>query len=305
MKPAIKIPIFACIITLMSACNHDIFLDGPELPDYTYATVAGDGGTTSFEISTAGLTHITFDLFSDYSKYCTYYDRNGREIASDSPASELGSIVFENQYIGYELIKHGNKITFISIENSSSENHISIRLEYDYTVKFIEIDIERGKKLELIAVEYGELKINDAAETYTQWFSYENDGPVSQIFYWYPYIRYQASTLVESPDQWIRGDFVTLSLPVYIDGEWKLMESESIRIGTRRTTYRPDYKTPVPIEVPPYSSITLASDVLYSRCQIEGVMTFRNPVSKRQHTARFQCDALYPAANEIRIEDAD
>lgn len=305
MKPAIRILLLICMMTIVSACNNDIFIDGPEMSDYSYAIVEGDGGSTSFSISTTGLLQITFDLFSENQKYCTYYDREGKEIPSTSPASELSCIVFENQYVRYELTKSCNILTFISVENSSSENKITIRLEYDYAVKFIEIEIERGKPLELIAVDYGEMKINNAAETYTQTFRYNNDGPLTQTFTWYPFIQYKAMTIVEPSEEWIRGDFVKIALPVYSDGEWILKESDSIRLGTKLTSYRPDYKTPVSIDVPPYSDIILISDVIYSRCQINGVMTFRNPVSCRLHVTQFMCDAIYPAVNEIRIENVD
>lgn len=72
MKPAIRILLLICMMTIVSACNNDIFLDGPEMSDYSYAIVKGDGGTTSFSISTTGLLQIAFDLFAENQKYCTY-----------------------------------------------------------------------------------------------------------------------------------------------------------------------------------------------------------------------------------------
>ncbi len=305
MKSSVKLLLYIWIITFMPGCNNDIFIDGPEMPDYSYAQVAGDGGTVSFEISTTGLKLINFDLFSENKKYCKYFNRNGEEISPYSPASELGSIVFENHHVKYVLEKKGNRLTFTSLENSSSENHLSIRLEYDYTVKFIEIEIERGQPLEMICVEYDNMKINDRAKKDVQTYKFTNYGPINQTLNWYPYSHNQASVIVEPDEDWIRGDFVIIPLPAYSDGKWKLEETGSIRLGTKMSFYRSDYMNPVPIELPPYANIVLISNVIYSMCQVEGSMTFRNPVSGRIHQTGFMCEALYPTDYEIRIDYED
>lgn len=305
MRYTIHILIYLWVIIITSACNNSIFLDRPEMPDYSYATVAGDGGSISFDISTTGLLHISFDLYSYSNKYCTFYNSKGDVIPADSPASILGSIVFENQYVKYYLVKNGNKITFTSVENTGSEHHITLRLEYDYAVKFIEFEIERGAQMEQVSVELGELHINDHAETHSQWLTFENGGPITQTFDWYPYLNSNASTVVETDDDWIRGNLVTIPLPVYNGSKWELTDNSSLRIGARYTYKRPDYKTPVPIEVPPFTQLTIKSDVIFSSCTVDGSLIFRNPVSKRLHNARFRCIALYPVNSKITIEDAN
>ena len=181
-------------------------------------------------------------------------------------------------------------------------DHWSVRLDYDYTVKFIEIAVTPGKPRELVGVEYTtDMKVTDAAEVKTRRWGMTNNGHITQKLEVWPYLQEAASVTVTPRQTWANGDTVMMSVPWYEDGSW-MMKPRRVRLDVRAIYYRPDQKKIVDVDVPPYSKVVVFTDVTYSRAEANGKIIFRNPVSDRRDTLDFTCVSLYPVSYENRIE---
>ena len=153
IKQHLAAVVAACIIFLSSGCNNDVFLDEPDIPEITEATIEGDGGEADFVIPTNGLEHISLDVFSDNLQFCTYYNTAGDISDSKIAASELGRIVYESFFHKLEIIKNGKKLTIRSIcETAQSNDNWTLRLEYTYGVRFIEFTVLPGRPLTLSGI---------------------------------------------------------------------------------------------------------------------------------------------------------
>lgn len=296
------------VLLFATGCNSDVFLDGPELPEETFATIEGDGGVAEFEIPLKGLEHISLDLMSDELKYCSYYDNDGNVIDRKSPASQVSKIVFETYFRKLEILKQGGKLVVKSIcETDKYETHWTIRLEYDYGVKFIMIKVEPGMPLELIEVCYtSELKVTDNAEIKTSVEGYRNNGTLPQVLEIRPYIHAMATILVE-PEKYSlfkQGETITMKVPVYDNGSWVLKDKSGINPGNRLTYYRPDQMMKVDVDIPANSYVNVFTDIVYTKAQAFGRMTFLNRALDKRLEVVFRATSLYPEYYKIRIEDA-
>lgn len=125
-------------LSLLCGCNSDVFVD--EMPDDLSATIEADGGEAEFSIATKHLKWITLDVLGGVAP--TYYDTEGNIADFDIPASRLGKIVFATWNTELEITKSGRRITVRSVKAPSATYFTwSIRLEYSYTVKFINVEI--------------------------------------------------------------------------------------------------------------------------------------------------------------------
>lgn len=309
MKYTLRLLCFLLALTTMTACNSDIFLDGPDLPETQDITIDGDGGEATITIPTKNLEHFGLSLMSTSEQYCRYYNANGDLIDSKSPASEVHRIVFETKFTKLELIREGSRLTIRSICNTDQDDaHWTIRLEYSYGVRFIELTCLPGTPLRLVDVIYNDDMItDDRAKVTTFRDGFTNNGPIPQIFTLRPYLNELASILVEPyrSGSWLNGERFEMPVPMYVGGEWVIKPKAGIRPGTKYTYEGPDRLTKVDVDVPAYSHITVFSDVVYSGARITGRMIFRNEVLDLTFSEDIKVTSLYPTGHEIRIEDAD
>ncbi|MGL5273174.1 MAG: hypothetical protein ACRC8J_06795 [Phocaeicola sp.] len=104
-----------------------------------------------FAIPPKGLKQIALDAMSDREKYCTYYNTQGEIIDKQTAASQLGSIVFETDLSMFILSKVGGKLTFKSLfQTLPYDLRWTIRLEYEYGMRFIHIEILSSKSMKLL-----------------------------------------------------------------------------------------------------------------------------------------------------------
>lgn len=294
------------LAVFMTACRNDVFVDEPDVPQDLEATVEGDGGSASFTIVVSGLDRISVDLLSEQMRNCTYYGYSGEIIPRDSPASEVGKIVYDNGRIEFVITKEGNHLCFESVTNTIGDASWTIRLDYAYTVKFIEVDVLAGKPMELLSVDYTtEVEIKERAETKTFKSVFNNNGESVYSIELRPYLNAQASILVE-PDfsqTWVNGEEYTISVPVYTDGEWQ-MQPHKIRPGSSYKYSRPDYMmVDRIIDVAPSSSVSIFEEIIYDGAVCRGTMRFVNPVTDRRIDVDFKCTSLYPVSYEIHLEN--
>lgn len=295
------------LAVFMTACSNDVFIDGLDMPDEQTATVEGDGGHASFAVDVRGLDRISVDLLSEQQRNITYYNYSGEIIPRNSPASDVGKIVFDNSRIEFIITKEGNRLYFESVTNTIGDASWTIRLDYNYTVKFIEVDVLAGKPMELLSVDYTtEVEIKERAETKTFKSVFSNNGESVYPIELRPYLNAQASILVE-PDYaqtWVNGEEYTISVPVYTDGEWQ-MQPRQMSPGISYKYYRPDMMdVALTYDVAPYASVSVVTDVTYAGATGRGTMRFVNPVTDRRIDVDFKCTSLYPVSYEIHLENA-
>lgn len=308
MKKLVSTLIAVCMLWGMSGCNSDIFLDEPDIPDGTSVTIEGDGGEAEYAVPTRGLKHISLDVFSESEKYCTYRNTSGEVIDRKSPAAQVGSIVFENDFTKLEILKSGGHLTVRSVcQTSQYEGSWTIRPEYDYGMRFIDVKVLPGKPRRLIDVRYSTgLKVTDKAEVrHKRLLGFKNDGSATQTYEAMPYLQETATFLIESAqkDSWVKGEKIVMDVPIYNNGTWQLEERADFYVGTPYRYYRPDQLLTEIVEIPPYSHVEIFADVTYSKAEASGTLTFLNEVLDRRLTVDFTATSYYPVSYEIRVEN--
>ena len=297
------------VTLLVSACNNDIFIDGPMLDEDLHASVEGDGGTAVFNIPLKGLEYIGLDLTSEGEKFCTYYNDRGEPIDGNSHESEVArTVVFDNDLCRFEIIRKGSELTFRSHASPLYSSTWTIRLEYDYAVRFITVEVLQGRPLQLVDVAYlSDLQIDDSASVKTDRFGFTNGSSLTQIYEVRPYLN-QLSFINVEPDRhnyWLSGLAVAMPVPVYVDGRWQFVEKTDIVAGYEYRYQPQGYLTKVDVEIPANSKVSILTDVTYAKAEASGTMTFLNVALDRRLMAYFTVTSIFPTGYEIRVEDAE
>ncbi|MDE6340315.1 MAG: hypothetical protein K2K97_11090 [Muribaculaceae bacterium] len=284
-----------------------MFFDSPDFPEGLSAIIEGDGGEAEFTIPITGLKHIDINTFGENNKFCTYYDNRGNVIDNESPASQIGSIVYDNDFNAWNLIKKGDKIFFRSISNPlSSSCHWSICLEYDFGSRFIYIETLRGKPIELIDVIYnGDLKITENAGIRTSQVTIDNSGLLQSSWEIEPFINKPATVYIDTPDNhvYVIGRDFTMKVPFWAGGKWELVEKNDLRIDTSNLFYQDDTYANVTIDIPANSKLKVFTDVIYSKAEGEGSMVFQNTMLDRRISIPFFVQTTAPVNFDIRINE--
>lgn len=295
------------LVVFMTACSNDVFVDELDMPDEQTATVEGDGGHASFAVDMRGLDRISVDLYSDQQRNITYYNYSGEIIPRNSPASEVAKMVYDNSRVEFIITKEGDRLNFESVTNTVGTIRRTIRLDYNYTVRLIEVEVLAGKPMQLLSIDYTDgIKYDDRAETWTRKQTFTNNGHVAQQLKVMPYLGEQASILVEADysQTWVNGEEFTIPVPVYTGGEWQ-MQPRQMSPGISYKYYRPDMMdVAVTYDVAPYASVRVVTDVTYAGATGRGTMRFVNPVTDRRIDVDFKCTSLYPVSYEIHLENA-
>lgn len=296
------------VLLLAAGCNDDVFLDEPNMPDIVNDTIEGDGGEATFTIPTKGLEHISFDMVGVSEQYCKYYNAAGEQIDYKSPVSEVSRIVYENDFLKFELRRQGKTLTVKSVCNTfDMETHRGVRLDYSYGARYIYIIVLPGKPMKLLEVVYHPdgLKIDDRAKVKTKKLGFNNDAPLPQLFEVRPYLGEAYSIIVEPDDKtsWAVGEHINMEVPVYEDGSWRMKET-SLTVGSSLNYSKKEYLMAVNVDVPAYSNVNIFTDVIYSQAKASGYMTFLNEILNRRLNVTFTVTSQYPTAYEIRTEDA-
>lgn len=301
----ILIPFYLLVSILVGSCNSDVFIDGPAVPDENLTVIENaDGGEVSFTVPVKGLQRISFDHMSN-SRYCTYYNKAGEVVSEENPAADLAKIVYEGVQMAYQLDVNGKHLCFKSMENCSGRDiNVTIRLEYDYASKFINIKILPGSKWVLDSIRYnGPVKAVDEVDRRVSTMHFSNPGPLSQIFVYHPYLNVLPSTIVDTDDVWLKYENVDMELPEFVDGQWTMIPHEQVTIGVKKALYFDKVNEAVEINVPAGSNVKVVCTVILSRAGTDGTITFRNPVSGRSHIGKFTCVTSWPTSYTITVED--
>lgn len=301
--------IFLALAALtLGGCNSDIFIDDSGFEEVEDLTIEGDGGEATVKMPTKNLVHFGFDLMSSSMQYCQYYNEKGDIIESNSPAKEVSRIVFQTTHSKLELLKSGSRFTIHSVCHASKyPTHWSIRFEYDYGPRFIELEVLPGAPIRLVEVIYNDDMItNDRAKVTTMRESFTNDGPLPQLYKIRPYLNELASILVEPEryESWTKGETFTMPVPVYVNGEWEIRPKEGIRPGDKFTYEGPNRMTEVTLNVAADSKVSVQTDVVYSEAKVKGQMVFHNDVLDITFFENIKVTSYYPTGHEIKINEA-
>ncbi len=302
--------IIISLLFLISGCNDDVFVDVLPTEDVTI-TVEGDGGAAELTISTKNLLNIDIDFYgSSSSQYrCRYYDVNGKEVESNCPASDISAIVYESNLIHFELRKEGNRLKFISNENALyNDYNVTIRLTYTYTTDIIDINITKGRPLELVSVVYDDnIEVKDNAFTLVDKSVFHNKGSVAQQVEVWPMLQAQtyAYGSITAEEPWASGFIVDMPVLQYSDGGWKLLLLGRVPTHGKYGLDIPNLLERVNVTVEAGANVSVSSIVTVAEATVTGVMFFRLPVSGRQYSSRFGCDAKYPISYEVKVDEID
>lgn len=289
------LPVAAC---MLAGCNNDIFVDDP-VPSATDVVVEGDGGEVIVTFQPKGLEWIGFDYTS--TPFGTYYDDAGEEISWDSPAREVARISYTSAGKTIDVYIKGNKLTIHSTEYADNISwHASLRLDYGYSVQFIDITILPGEPLEFVSAIYDDNMAVSEQKQYGE--SFINDGNISQTVEIRPYLTTQAAVKIEPTELWARYIDVNMPLPSFTDGKWQCGSERRIRLNTTLYYMPPalDRIETVDVTVPPHSRMTYWVNI--SNVKISGKITMRAPVSGREYTTDFNCEATEPISYDIQID---
>lgn len=295
------------ILLMAPACNSEVFLDEPDIPEETSLTIEGDGGEATVSIPTKALKCISLDLMSEAEKYCTYYNLQNEPVGRDVAPSQLGSIVYETNSIALKIIKNGLQITIRSICNTNEFTyHYTLRLEYDYGMRFINFDITPGQPMTLLGIEYDpQLHVIDDGRIVTSHTRYTNNSSLPQTIEVMPYLNRYAMTLVEpAPDgMWANHETLTMKVPVYNAGTWELAEREGVKIGETLQYSVPHQMLKVPVTVPANSEVEIIKRVIFSAAKNDGTITYENLQLGKRLKVNFTTTSYYPVDYEIRVEN--
>lgn len=290
----------------IAGCNNDIFIDGPEMPQDSFATVDGDGGEAEFYISSKDLERFSIDNFSNNAGF-TYYNGSGEIISPQSPAHEVACIAYTDLYVMYKVERNGTSLKFHSIENcSGSEYSLTIRLEYSYTTCFINITVEKGADLELKSVDFGNtIELDENYKTEIRSITYRNNGPIPQTYEFRPLLSAIVYAVAEPSETWARFLYAPVRFPEYKNGTWIIGEETSVLLGGGWQYNADGWNTIVPVNVPAKNSATVSATIYFTKARTDEVAVFCNPISQREHATVIWAEVIEPVSYDITILNED
>ena len=292
---------------VLAGCNDDIFLAAAdELPEVTETTIAGDGGEVVFDVPVRGLLTVTVDHLSDLNGL-TCYDHAGNVIPEGSPARQTARISFRAMLISYDIYIDGGRIRVCTIEHPSTiDGHISIRLDYDYGVKWINVTVQPGRPLEIVAVGYDTTMDVTSVRSVAGTMTYLNDTSLPQLYQVRPWLGISGTGVVDVPDIWAHGIKGCMRLPERdSDGVWSLGKERAVELSRTFYSYCQDWEYTVDVSIPAYAHVSVATEVTFDTVVTGGAVTFRAPVSGNEYHTIFKTTLTEPVAYEITLLDVD
>ncbi len=290
-------------ILLLNGCNDEVFIEGPDMPEELKVTIGGDGGVWSREISLTSLNHIYLYGSSEAKEYITYYDNNDNIVDKEISISELKKIVYNSPVANYSVSLTGKELSIKSNYNAFSEPiKVKVCLSYDYAAKYIYLEIEQGKPLEVIEVVYdNSIGVEEDVRTETHSASYTNNSSLLQYLDFRPFNNSQAIIDITPIQQWLNG--FTLDIPVlkYVDDDWELEDMNTVTVGEKIYINNINSSDVFTYEIPANKKLGVVCVITYSRASDHGIIILRNSITGEQYTVDFFCSSEYPVSHEIKL----
>ncbi len=304
--------VIAMVAVMVSSCNNDIFVDRNfNLPEETEITIAGDGGYDELAYQPRGLSRISVGRIISSGAMFSYYDRKGVEIPQDSKPGDIGSIVYNDPFCEFSIGFSGNRITFSCLQNCTEEKLVvKLRLEYDYAVKSIVVNVEPGEPMFMFDWKYdSDYTVDYDFRTITDSRLYNNNSSNPIVVYVAPYRSATAISRVVACDVWADGKIVDMPLPTFntfddddTDSEWIYMSRGEYKIGSDIRYEINDAVQTVPVEIPANSSVRITVDVACLKAEFHGEMKFIAPVYSSEYSTRFIYQMVEPWKYTIKVE---
>ncbi|MDE6497848.1 MAG: hypothetical protein K2L21_04210 [Muribaculaceae bacterium] len=293
--------------TALCSCNSDIFVDRPDIPETTTVSIEGDGGECTVDISSKELERLVLDITSDHSRFCSYYNHAGEIIDRNAPAADVSRIVYDDDFEQLVVERRGNKLDIHSVCNTSDHDIVrEIRLEYPYGNRYVRINIGPGEPLVLEDVACPEelTDMSNSRKTVSR-ITVNNESPLPTTTVEWPYLNEVPTLLIEPhyTDKWIEDKPLSIPVPVYGNGEWRLADMGEMLPGHKYHIGGPDRHTQVEITIPAESHVTVTTDVIYSTATTSGSLLFLNRILDRPIIAEYNVTSTYPTGYDIRIDE--
>lgn len=293
------------LLSICMSCNNDIFVENMEWndSDTLKGEVEGDGGKVTFKIPTKNLLRVSIDLYGGKDPY-KYYDKAGNEISSDTPASGLAKIVGDFPLAYYEVVLDGGELTVNSLERCANNYaSLSIRLEYTYKVRFIQVSILKGEPLQYVETIYDEEpEVDDNADNDVKKITFTNYGPIEQTIEIMPFLGSYNILWIGDVEDW--ASYLAVEMPIldYSGGEWTFKD-KSVRLGDSEKWSPENYLSKVNVTVPANSRSEIITTLFYTKAEAGGKIKFRKPVSGKELTTPFTMKSLHPYKYDIEINE--
>lgn len=303
MNKLLTVFILFISMILVSGCNHDVFIDGPEFPNELDVTIMGDHGNWSRQISLTSLRHISLSGSYGSSEYLTYYDKKDNISESDIPASELDKIVYDSPLATYSITLHDGVLGLNSLCNASNGPiKFTVCLEYDYVTKYIHLEIEKGTPLEILDVVYdNNISWEENIKTETHSASFTNNGPILQYFNFKPFSNSVAVVRIVPIENWLDGFCVDMPVLTYSGLNWIFSYTEGMIIGEDKRINSINDSDMYTFEVPANEKLIVSCSLSYTRASDHGIIKLQNSVTGQQYDVEFFCESEYPVNHEIKI----
>ncbi len=292
--------LYIIALLILQACNNDIFINEDETPSNISVSVEGDYGEAMVPLHTKNLKSLHFDGL-ETSSNLVYYDSGGNEISKDSPFNMISRIIYESKWCNYEISVGKDGLRIKTYGNSSGYPwNIAIRLEYTYTVSFINIQIECGKDAEIVGITYEE-EIHQKGVSYDAHYPTYINKNDNEWTVWIGamYISYK----VDPEYDWANYRNVTMRLPEYHGSCWMYGPERDIRLEASESLLMDNPPERVPVVIAPGTTVRIKNIVTYQDAYAEGVVTFRNPVTKEDYPCRYRTTVSVPVANNVSVDE--
>lgn len=301
-----KYLIITVISLLLCGCNNDIFVEDTTVSESTL-TIAGDGGRGSVRIKRSGLKWYGLDVQGG--KYpITCYDREGKEVPVESPASDIARINYKSVDLWFDITLEGDELTVVSTENCGLlKIQFSIKLDYGFKNEYVYVVVEPGKLMEFEGMEYdwSRVSINPTAKIDKGVTTYINGSEYNMHVDFHPFINSKATVVYDPEDSWADYLDAFVRVPVLKDGEWSLGEERSVTLASQNkfTPTSADMSISVPIDIAAGDSLKVSNYIRYSSMTVPFEVKYRNPVSGRRFSTTGLCTATEPTDYEVRINE--
>lgn len=306
MRKWISYSLTGLLAVLCCACNSDIFVEpAPDIEENIYYLKC-DGEAVTFTIPTKGLQGVRFDCDHPTLAGVDCFDKNG-EYLYNFNWEDVSKVVFASPLFCIEFEVDGDRITAYALDNTTTERiEIWVGLDYEYTSRYIDFEINPGKPLEIAHLGYDIMNpISGIATERGIPHTFNNNSDRTQRMVIYPYkeANSKIKLSMEEYEWWAKGTEGTVQIPFYSDGEWHDSDTNiaEVRIGDVTQFYSPDLDSEekYTLEVAPYSKVTTITTMTYATLDVTYVAELRQPGSGSTFYLTGKCQLRQPISYNI------
>lgn len=300
MRLSLRLTLIVFVVASLWSCNNDIFLGRDESAVDLYGYVDGDGGSTTFRIPTYELLSIRLDGMNNPNLTC-YNDRD-EEVAQDSPYPQISRLVYESQWLKFEILISGGQVSITSFYNSENNVHnIKLRLDYSYGVRIIDVTIGQGEAAVFEGVEYDPDIVLESPKVDTRSLMLSNASGSQFTYSINPYLNYSLRFVIIPAASWAYFKTIDLRIPEYIDGEWRFSEKQAVKLAETITKNLQYDGEMLEIVLADGASARIVSTVTSEIATATGRIFYRNPITDKVYSTDFKTTVAIPVDYDVKV----